>query len=97
MGFRQDKQHRRDWKQWVSEHREELLRTGVPEEVFSDEVRWLRLLEKGGDDHQSGWNVDVISDAESSRLYRFLREHYRNSECQGLRWRMDAPRPPIRK
>ena len=95
MGYRPDRQRRRDWKRWVAKHREALLLAGVPEEVFSDEQRWRRLLEDGGDDHRSGWNADMLCDAEAGRLYRFLREHYRNADCHGLRWRLDARPGPI--
>ena len=54
MRFRQDKQRRRDWKEWLAEHRERLLLTGVPEEVFRDELRWENVLYEAGDDLPSG-------------------------------------------
>ena len=94
MGYGRDKQQRRDWARWLERNRERLLLTGIPEEVFSDELRWHRLLEECGDDYPSGWNVEMISDAEAARLYRFLREHYPNADCRGLRQRLDTRRGP---
>lgn len=89
MGYRPDKQQRRDWARWLARHRERLLLTGVPEEVFSDDFRWIRLLEEGGDDHASGWCVEMMAAEDAQQLHSFVREHYGDADYRGLLRRLE--------
>ena len=76
MGYRPDKQARREWTRWLREHRDRLLSTGVPEEVFSDPIRWEKFLYEGGEDYELGWYPTMITVEEAKRLHRFIFELY---------------------
>ena len=89
MGYRPEKQRRRDWARWLAQHRERLLLTGVPEEVFSDEFRWVRLLEESGDDYLSDWHVEMLTVEETRELHRFVRGHYGDDDYRGLLRRLE--------
>ena len=89
MGYRPDKQQRREWARWLAQHRERLLLSGVPEEVFSDDFRWIRLLEEGGDDYASGWCVEMMRAEDAQRLHSFVREQYGDVDYGGLLRRLE--------
>ncbi len=89
MGLGRTKQQRRDWKGWLSQHRERLLLTGVPEEVCSDEQRWHRLLEEGGGDYPSGWRLEMLTLDDARQFHGFIREHYGDPDYRGLLRRLE--------
>ena len=43
MSFRRDGGKAYRWQRWLAEHRESLTAAGVPDWVWSEELRWMRL------------------------------------------------------
>lgn len=50
MAFRR---HKDDWKEFLRHHSQELAKTGVPEYVLRDRLRFFVFLDHGFDEH--GW------------------------------------------
>ena len=84
MDYRPDKQQRRDWARWLARHRERLLLTGVPEDVFSDPLRWENFLYEAGQDYPSGWHLWMLTDDEATYLHGFIAELYGDRQFRGL-------------
>ncbi len=84
MAYRPDRQQRRDWTRWLARHRERLLLTGVPEEVYSDPQRWENFLYEAGEDFGSGWHPRMLKEDEAKHLHGFVVELYGESQFRGL-------------
>jgi hypothetical protein len=68
VSFRRNGDKALAWKRWVGQHRDELTAGGVPDAVFSDELRWWRFLEEGGLDTDTGWCVEMLSPQQAETL-----------------------------
>ena len=53
---------------WRNEHREELLRAGMPDFVLDDERRWHYVLLHGADEFESGWEA-IMDHARTGWVY----------------------------
>jgi hypothetical protein len=84
MSFRRDGGKAYRWQQWLAEHRESLTAAGVPDWVWSEELRWIRFLEEGGMDWESGWRVEMLSPDQAFRLRVFILRVYRHDEYSCL-------------
>lgn len=59
------------WKRWVAENRHHLVNSGVPEEIYKNEMRWLRFLE-GGVDCEKQWGPEMLLVDEARVLHALL-------------------------
>ena len=59
------------WKRWLAENRQELINSGVPEEIYKNEMRWLRLLQEGVD-YEKQWGPEMLRLEEARGLYALL-------------------------
>lgn len=60
------------WKRWVAENRRDLINSGVPEEIYRNQMRWLRFLEKGVD-YEKQWRAKTLRVDEAKVLLALLR------------------------
>lgn len=68
MSFRRDKEKASRWREWLGRNRDELIAIcGVPYEIVTDQDRWW-YLEHHGDDHLTGWNIEMLNDEQARRL-----------------------------
>lgn len=72
MSFRRKSDLPLAWNRWVDLHREELIRAGLPAEIFSDEQRWYMFLQEGGLDWSTGWRVEMLSSQQAEILHRLI-------------------------
>jgi hypothetical protein len=77
MSFRQDGKKAHEWQQWREKHRDELVRSGVPDSVLQTGFHWLRFLEEGSD-QQTGWSPDLLSPERVQVLHAFILREYGN-------------------
>src|SRR5215471_9155104 len=63
---------------WRKEHREELLRAGMPDFVLDDERRWHYVLLHGRDDFESRWDPSWITPEQAASMLELLRSQYTN-------------------
>ena len=61
---------------WRKEHREELLRAGMPDFLLDDERRWNYVLLHGADEFESGWEPSWITVEQAAAVLELLRPHY---------------------
>ena len=93
-----------EWADLIRRHRAELLSCGIPEDVFSNRVRFLVFIDHGYD--ETGWLASpheafhsrVLTDDQVSRLARFVTQHIGELEGKlvASRWRQypgDIPPP----
>ena len=59
------------WKRWLAENRQELINSGVPEEIYKSEMRWLRLLQEGVD-YEKQWGPEMLRSDETKVLHALL-------------------------
>ncbi|MDA9256493.1 hypothetical protein N9P41_01045 [Pseudomonadales bacterium] len=59
------------WKRWLAENRQELINSGVPEEIYKNEMRWLRLLQEGVD-YEKQWGPEMLRSDETKVLHALL-------------------------
>jgi hypothetical protein len=64
-----------EWRHWIREHRAELDRFGIPEQIAMSERRWHVFLEHGWD-QESGWDIDWLTDDSADAFYDFLIHEY---------------------
>ncbi len=83
MSFRRNSDQPLAWKRWVGQHRDELTTAGVPEELFSDELRWWRFLGEGGLDEGTGWRVEMLSPQQAETLYRLIIREFQRPDLAG--------------
>ena len=77
MSFRQN--NKEPDAVWRKEHREELLRNGMPDFVLDNDRRWNYVLLHGADDFESGWNPSWIAPEQAAEMLKLLRLRYPNS------------------
>ena len=80
MAFRKK---RDDWWRWQQDHREFLIRIGVPEEVFESEKRWHIMVEHAGldeagyfKDSEKCWSAGNLPAEDKRKFYDFVAEHH---------------------
>jgi len=76
MAFRRDGDKSHEWKRWLAQHRQTLIRTGIPDSILRDERYWLVFLESGGWDAESGFDVDALTLDQARELHDFLVAQY---------------------
>ena len=76
MAFFQGDEKEPTWAEWLAEHRSALAATGVPEEIWSDEARWKKFLEREGTDVPSSWRIRSLSQEQARRLMVLIVEEY---------------------
>ena len=59
------------WKRWLAENRQELINSGVPEEIYKNEMRWLRLLQEGVD-YEKQCGPEMLRGDETKVLHALL-------------------------
>jgi hypothetical protein len=59
------------WKRWLAENRQELINSGVPEEIYKNEMRWLCLLQEGVD-YEKQWGPEMLRSDETKVLHALL-------------------------
>jgi hypothetical protein len=84
MAVRRDGPRARSWQRWLDQNRDALIRCSLPEFVFSDDSRWLRFIEHGGWDHETGWRVEMLSPDQASALSDFITDQYSNEEYREI-------------
>jgi len=76
MSFRQ---HNKDPNTaWRRDHRDALLKHGMPDSVVDDERRWTYVLLHGADEFESGWNPTWITKEQAQSLLTLLQSQYTN-------------------
>ena len=76
MSFRRSSEEPRRWQQWLARHRDALTSAGLPDWVYADELRWVRFLEEGGLDWESGWRVEMLSAPQAQSFQSFVLQEY---------------------
>jgi hypothetical protein len=76
MSFRQH--NKNPEAAWRKEHREELLRLGMPDFVLDDEPRWHYVLLHAADEFESRWDPSWITPEQAAGMLELLRSHYTN-------------------
>jgi len=59
------------WKRWLAENRQELINSGVPEKIYKNEMRWLRLLQEGVD-YEKQLGPEMLRSDETKVLHALL-------------------------
>jgi hypothetical protein len=94
MTFRNDSADREGWRDWTREHRDELISTGVPIEIYSDRIRWIRFLEEGAD-YQKGFFTSQLNRVDAAALFQLIRREYGNESYRGLLRQLETAYPGI--
>jgi hypothetical protein len=76
MSFRRDGERALRWQRWLDQHRDALVAAGLPSWVYAEELRWIRFLEEGGTDWESGWQVELLFPQQAERFRRFILQEY---------------------
>ncbi len=76
MGFRRNSESHRAWHKWIDQHRDSLIRCGLPGFVYADRLTWLRFLEHGGWHHGLAWSITLLSSPEAAALSDFILSEY---------------------
>jgi hypothetical protein len=84
VAFRRDRQAAHCWSLWLGHHRDALVRCGIPEFLYAEERRWVRLLEEDGWDAESGWRVEMLTPQQAGRLQEFVIREYGPDSYRGL-------------
>ncbi len=84
MSFRRHSEAAFTWKKWVADNRSELMTCGIPDWIWSNELRWLRFLEEGGIDGESKWNVSLLSSNQAKCFRDFVLRAYEANEYKSL-------------
>jgi hypothetical protein len=84
MSFGHDGQATRSWRSWLDKHRGELLKSGVPDFLYSERWRWIRLLEEDGWDPITGWKVEMLPADQAVFLHAFIVREYGRDRYRGL-------------
>ena len=61
----------------------------MPQEIYQDELRWIRFLEEGAD-YEKDWYPQYLKKDEAKTLHTFLVEQYGNEEYRGLLRELEA-------
>jgi hypothetical protein len=82
--FGRDRQAARSWSLWLDRHREELVRCGIADFLYSDERRWIRFLEADGWDAETAWRVDMLTPQQPGDLRDLVIRNYGPDSYRGL-------------
>jgi hypothetical protein len=79
VAYWRDGQAAHSWSLWLDRNRDTLVRCGIPDFLYFEEERWVRLLEECGWDAETGWKVSMLAPDQAARLIQLvIREHGRN-------------------
>ncbi len=73
MGYRRDGKQKHDWDRWLADNREALLASGVPGEIYRDQLRFTHAVSHEHD-WDYGWHLGLLTPAEAGTLHRLLVE-----------------------
>jgi hypothetical protein len=76
MTFRRNGDESHEWKQWLAQHRQTLIRAGIPDSILKDCRHWMVFLESGGWDAESGFDVGALTPDQARELHDFLIAQY---------------------
>ena len=82
MSFRRNSSQSHEWKKWVAANGSELLAAGVPDWLFTDELRWIGFLEEGCD-LVTGWSPSVLDPQNARALHSFIQSEYGDQDYRG--------------
>jgi|TARA_B110000971_G_C19999780_1_gene496210 hypothetical protein len=71
MSLKRNAQSTLKWKRWVAENRQELINSGVPEEIYKNQMRWSLLLQEGFD-YEKSWGPEMLCLDEARVLHALL-------------------------
>lgn len=77
------------WKRWVAEHRQELINSGVPQDIYRDQARWLRFLAEGGDCEKQ-WSLEMLRVGEAKVLHTLLESNREEFDVSSLLHELQA-------
>jgi len=69
---------------WLDRHRDALVRCGIPDFLYAEEQRWVRLLEEDGWDAETGWRVEMLAPHQAACLREFIVLEYGRDPYRGL-------------
>jgi hypothetical protein len=84
VAFPRDGQAAHSWSLWLGHHRDALVQSGIPDFLYADERRWVRLLEEDGWDAETGWRVEMLTPKQAGRLQEFVIREYGPDSYRGL-------------
>jgi hypothetical protein len=84
VSFRHNGEAARKWSIWLDKHRDDLVRSGVPDFLYSERLRWFRLLEEDGWDPVTGWKVEMLPAQQAVLLHSFVIRQYGRDRYRGL-------------
>jgi hypothetical protein len=64
------------WRTWLARHRAELAACGLPDWLYTDEVRWRDFLDADGVDEETGWRIDSLAAPQAASLRGFILREY---------------------
>jgi hypothetical protein len=89
MSFRRDSSRDLKWRDWIRQHRDELLTCGIPLIVLAEEDAWLYFLDHGNfvptGMPESIVSIKALPNAEARRLLEFLEQSDYYPECPTVR------------
>lgn len=89
MSYRRNSEGQREWRNWLDQNRDTLIKCGLPEFVLSDRLTWLRFLESGGWHHQPRWGVGMLSSQQTAMLRQFIEGEFGSEEYRSLLKNLD--------
>ena len=82
MSFRRNNDRSRRWKSWVDQHRDELTAAGLPDWLYTDEIRWWSFLEEGGLDWETKFRVEMLLPVQAKVLHSLISREFPPSSYQ---------------
>jgi hypothetical protein len=61
-----------------------LVRCGLPEFLYVEERRWVKLLEEDGWDAETGWRVEMLTPQQAGHLQEFVNRKHGPDSYRGL-------------
>jgi hypothetical protein len=80
MSFRRNTEKERALHKWIARNKDMLVKSGIPDFVYSDKLTWFRFLEPGGWHHEPGWSVNMLSSHEAAVFSDFIAGEYGEEE-----------------
>lgn len=77
------------WKRWVAENRQELINSGVPEDIYRNQARWLRFLAEGID-YEKQWSLEMLRVEEAKVLHALLEANREEFDVSSLLHELEA-------
>ena len=75
MGFRRHGKEAKKWEDWLAAHRDELVRCGIADWLFSDQRRWGQFSDDWYD-YETGWSPEMLSPEQLELFRSFVEREY---------------------